>query len=89
MALIDCDIYISNRYPQLFEVASKYNLVRVPISVVKSYSEEMLCQVILSTAHYLKDCVTRNKTDHIVNAVVETVVKQAAKRAGEALLGLE
>lgn len=88
LALVDCDIYISNRYPQIFEVAGKYNLVRVPISVVESYSEEMLCQVLLNTAHFLKDCVTRNNTDHIINTAAETVVKQVAKRAGEALLGV-
>ncbi len=87
-ALVDCDIYISNRHPQIIEVSGKYNLVRVPISVVESYSEEMLCQVLLNTAHFLKDCVTRNNTDQIVNAAAETVVKQVAKRAGEALLGI-
>ncbi|MFR9547183.1 MAG: hypothetical protein SNJ29_16650 [Rikenellaceae bacterium] len=60
----------------------------MPISVVESYSEEMLCQVLLNTAHFLKDCITHNNADHIINTAAETVVKQVAKRAGEASLGV-
>lgn len=87
--MVACDIRISSHYPQLFEVAGRYNLTLVPTSVVESYSEDALCQVLLGIAHYLKDCVASNNINRVMTAAAEATVKHIAKRGVEKLLGLE
>ena len=87
--LIKCDTEMSYKYPKIFEVIGKYNLIKVQEETLQSYSIELLCQVLLNIAHYLKDCVVGNKINRLASATVDTVAKQAIKRGGESLLGIK
>lgn len=80
---------MSYKHPHIFEVIGKYNLIKVQEETLQSYSIELLCQVLLNIAHYLKDCVVGNKINRLASATVDTVAKQAIKRGGESLLGIK
>lgn len=87
--LIKCDTEMSYKHQHIFEVMGEYNLIRVPEEAIQSYSIELLCQVLLNIAHYLKDCVVGNKIRRVANATVDTVAKQVIKRGAESLLGIK
>ena len=87
--LIKCDTEMSYKHQHIFEVLGKYNLIKVQEETLESYSIELLCQVLLNIAHYLKDCVVDNNRNSLVNATVNTVVKQTIKRGDESLLGIK
>ena len=87
--LIKCDTEMSYKHPHIFEVLGKYNLIKVQEEALQSYSVELLCQVLLNIAHYLKDSVIGNKIRRVANATVDTVAKQALKRGAKSLLGIE
>ncbi len=87
--LIKCDTEMSYKHPHIFEVLGKYNLIKVQEEALKSYSIELLCQVLLNIAHYLKDSVIGNEIRRVANTTVDTVAKQVLKRGAESLLGIE